>query len=172
MCNVKMTAGKKSYIQNVTLNCRNFRYNDHNDLHGRYFVIGPFFVPSSQDIIRIALFHIHMVFDKVWLSTWANPQGPKGYISFLWWVADCCLAVMDWLQNLSTGTSLFPWSAVLCHISNILWQQSNIYFVPSVIWQGKTKLRRYPVFDSFCQREKRWLQRQYTNNVTDLNQSA
>ena len=57
-----MTAGKKIVVsKNVTLNCRNFRYNDHNDLHWRYIVIGPFFAPSSQDIIRIALFHTHMV---------------------------------------------------------------------------------------------------------------
>ena len=33
---------------------------------------------SAQDIIRIALFHTHMVFYKVWLSTWANPQGSQG----------------------------------------------------------------------------------------------
>ena len=48
---------------------------------------------SAQDIIRIALFHTHMVFYKVWLSTWANPQGSQGYIPM----------VSSWLLSCSNG---------------------------------------------------------------------
>ena len=61
---------------------------------------------SAQDIIRIALFHTHMVFYKVWLSTWANPQGSQGHIPM---VSSWLLSVLQqWIDSKTKVPLFFP----------------------------------------------------------------